>query len=77
MHDDSRDPAAAQRRIARFAFGAMALVSILVGFAIWQFADAIGLDEYTAKLIAAVFVAVGIGDIVIFHFWDRLFKSRG
>jgi hypothetical protein len=76
MHEDSRNPAAAQRRIIRLAFGAMALGSVLVGFGVWQFADAIGLEEDTSRLIAIAFLAAGIGDVAVLHFWDRLFKNR-
>lgn len=77
MHDASRDQAAAQRRIARLAFGGMALVAMLTGLAIWQFADALGLDEYAAKLVATLFVIVGIGDLLIVtFFWGRLFIRR-
>ena len=77
MHDENRNPPAANRRIIRLAFGAMALGSVLVGFCVWQFADVIGLDADTARLIAAAFLIAGIGDVVVLHFWDRLFKNRG
>lgn len=51
MHDDSRDQAAAQRRIARLAFGGMALVAMLAGLAIWQFADALGRPPHRDLLL--------------------------
>jgi uncharacterized membrane protein len=76
MHDDNRTQTAAQRRIIRFAFGAMALGSVLVGLGVWQFADMIGLEEDTARLIATAFLAAGIGDALVLHFWDRLFKDK-
>lgn len=76
MHDDSRSPTAPNRRIVRFAFGAMALASVLIGFGVWQFADVIGLEPDTARLIAIAFLAAGIGDVAVLHFWDRLFKSK-
>ena len=75
MHDDSRDQAANASRIARLAFGGMALFAILAGLVLWQFSDAIGLAEDTARLIAAVFVIAGIGDVLVVFFWDRLFKQ--
>lgn len=77
MHNDSRRQTAAQRQIVRFAFGAMALGSVVVGLGVWQFAGAIGLEEDTARLIATAFLAAGIGDALVLHFWDRLFKDRG
>ncbi len=77
MHDDSRGRTAANRRIIRFAFGAMALGSVLVGLGVWQFADMIGLEEDTSRLIAIAFLAAGIGDVAVLHFWDRLFKNKG
>lgn len=77
MHDDSRDQPPAQRRVVRLAFSGMALAAILAGIAIWQFADALGLDEYVAKLVAMLFVIVGISDVLLVtFFWDRLFTRR-
>lgn len=77
MHDDSRDQAAKQSRIARFAFGVMALFAVLAGLVLWQFSAAIGLEEDTARLIATVFVIAGVGDVLVVFFWDRLFKNKG
>ena len=77
MHDDSRGQTAAQRRIVRFAFGVMALASVLVGFGVWYFAAALGIQDDTARLIATAFLAAGIGDVLVLHFWDRLFKNQG
>lgn len=77
MHDDNRDQAARQSRIARFAFGAMAHFAILAGLVLWQFSTAIGLQEDTARLIATVFVIAGVGDVLIVYFWDHLFKKNG
>lgn len=76
MQDDNGRRAAAQRRIVRLAFGGMALLSIVAGIVLWNFAAALGLDDDTARLIATVFILVGIGDYLILHFWDRLFKDR-
>jgi hypothetical protein len=76
MQDDNGRRTAAQRRIVRLAFGGMALLSIVAGIVLWNFAAALGLDDDTARLIATVFILVGIGDYLILHFWDRLFKDR-
>jgi hypothetical protein len=76
LHDDGRNQSATQRRIVRLAFGAMALTSVIVGFGVWQFADRIGIEEETAQLIAMAFLAAGIGDVLVLHFWDRLFRNR-
>lgn len=64
------------RRIVRLAFGAMALFSVLAGLGIWMYAGAIGIEEDTAQLIATVFVIAGIGDALVLHYWDRLFKDK-
>lgn len=64
------------RRIVRVAFGAMALFSVVAGFVIWQFADAIGIEQDTAQLIATVFLIAAAGDALVLHFWDRLFKDN-
>ena len=76
MHDDNRTQTAAQSRIARLAFGGMALLAMLAGLVIWQFSGALGLQEDTARLIAMVFIIVGIGDVLVVYFWDRLFGQR-
>lgn len=76
MHDDNHGRTTVQRRIVRLAFGAMALTSVVIGFSVWQFADRIGIEEETAQLIAMAFLAAGIGDVLVLHFWDRLFKNR-
>jgi hypothetical protein len=76
MQDDDRRQPGSNQRIVRLAFGAMALFSVLAGLVIWMYADAIGIEEETAQLIATIFVIVGIGDALVLHFWDRLFKDR-
>ena len=76
MHDDQRDQKTDNQRIIRLAFGAMALFAVFAGLAIWMFADALGMDEDTAQLIATVFVIAGVGDALVLHFWDRLFKEK-
>lgn len=76
MNDDRGNQSTSQRRIVRLAFGAMALTSVVVVFGVWLFADRIGIEEETARLIAVAFLAAGIGDVLVLHFWDRLFKSR-
>ena len=75
MNDDNHRQTAARRRIVRLAFGGMALFSIVAGLILWNFAAALGLDEDTSRLIATVFIVVGIGDYLVLHFWDRLFKD--
>ncbi len=77
MQDGNRAGPAANQRLIRLAFGAMALFSVLAGLAIWMFADPIGIEGDTAQLIATVFVIAGIGDALVLHFWDRLFKDKG
>ena len=76
MPADNHDRTAANQRIVRFALGAMALFSVIAGLAIWMFAGSIGIDEDTTRLIAIVFVIAGVGDALVLHFWDRLFKPR-
>lgn len=76
MSDNRTPKLDMNRRIVRLAFGAMALFSVLAGLGIWQFADTIGLEEDTARLIASAFVLAGVGDVAVLHFWDRLFKDK-
>lgn len=64
------------RRIVRVAFSAMALFSVVAGFVIWQFGEAIGIERDTAQLIATVFLIAGVGDALVLHYWERLFKDN-
>jgi hypothetical protein len=77
MRDDNRSMTAAQHRIIRLVFGVLALASLLAGFVIWSFGPALGIDDDTARLVAIVLLAAGIGDVAVLHFWDRLFKAKG
>lgn len=58
------------------AFGLMALASLLLGFAIYLFAERIGLDEVTGRLVATAFIIAGALDAAVLYVWDRLFSSR-
>lgn len=61
-------------RVARLAFGAGALLGVLVGLGLYVFSDVLGLHEETAEILAIAFLVAGVGDYLILHFWDRIFR---
>lgn len=63
-------------RLAKAAFAAMALGSVLAGFALYLLQARIGLSEDTARLVSTAFVLVGIGDTIVLLLWDRIFSWR-
>jgi hypothetical protein len=73
MENDRNKPEAKDSGV-KTAFAAMALASILVGLAIYLLQSELGIPEDTARLVATVFLAAGIADIVLLYFWDRIFK---
>ncbi len=64
-------------RRGKLYFGVLALVMILLGFVFYVFSDALGIDEQTAKLVAAAFLIAGLFDYLILHFWDRIYEKFG
>lgn len=73
----SRSPSDRQspNRFVRAAFAVLALLSILVGLLLYQFADSLGFDKETTEIIAIAFLIAGVGDYVVLHFWDRIFRK--
>jgi predicted alpha/beta-fold hydrolase len=67
--------AAARTRVAKLVFMGMALGSLLLGLAMYLLADALRMPADTARLVATVFILVGIGDALVLYFWDRLFTQ--
>lgn len=65
-----------QQRLIKVAFGAMALVCLLVGLSLYVFADRFGLDADTARYVAIAFLVAGVGDYIVLKFWDRLARRR-
>lgn len=76
MSDDRSGGSASRHRTAKLAFGAMAIVSVLFGLAIYLFQKSLGLDRVQASLIAAAFLVAGAADYIILSAWDRLFPPR-
>ena len=72
---DPSEGARRRNRIAKAAFAAGALVSVLAGLVLYLFADAFGLDHDTAELVAIAFLGVGAVDALLLGFWDRLFRA--
>ena len=62
---------------ARFTFAAMALGSILAGLVVYLLQARLGIPEDTARLVSTVFLLVGIADLVLVYFWDRIFTRQG
>ena len=54
----------------------MALVSLLLGFALYLFGEWLGLDETTGRLVATAFIVAGALDTAVLYFWDRLFSPH-
>lgn len=61
-------------RLAKAAFAAMALVSVLLGLALYLLQGRIGISEETARLVSSAFILVGIADTIVLFLWDRIFK---
>lgn len=59
------------------AFAALALGSVLAGLAVYLLQGALGIPPDTAQFIAVIFIGVGIADLALLYFWDRIFKRRG
>ena len=72
QHRQFREPG----RVAKLAFGVMALFSLLAGAVLFYFAEYFGFDQETSQIVALVFLIAGFADYLILHFWDRLFKRR-
>ena len=72
-----RPNAESRERLAKTAFAAMALVSVLAGLGLYLVQARIGIAEETARLVSTVFFVVGIADTIILFLWDRIFKRSG
>lgn len=59
------------------AFAAMALGSILAGLVVYLLQTRLGIPEDTARLVSTAFLIVGIADLALLYFWDRIFRRRG
>jgi TRAP-type C4-dicarboxylate transport system permease small subunit len=64
-------------RLAKAAFAAMALVSVLTGLGLYLLQARIGISEETARLVSTAFIVVGIADTIVLFLWDRIFKRGG
>jgi TRAP-type C4-dicarboxylate transport system permease small subunit len=67
----------ARERLAKVAFAAMALVSVLVGLGLYLLQARLGISEETARILATVFLVLGIADTAVLFLWDRIFKRGG
>lgn len=65
-----------RRRLARTAFAVAALLSVATGLALYLLADHLGLDAWTARLIALAFLIAGAADYAVLLAWDRLFGRQ-
>ncbi|MCB1548427.1 MAG: hypothetical protein KDJ41_11440 [Hyphomicrobiaceae bacterium] len=64
-------------KAARLLFGAMALLLVLSGLAIYLVSDHLGIPTQTAKWLAAIMLVVGLADYVLLLLWDRIFTRTG
>lgn len=63
-------------RIAKIAFGIMAIVCLSAGLILYLFAADLGMDPDTARFVAIAFLVAGFADYLVLRFWDRLMKKR-
>jgi len=55
-------------------FAALALGSVLAGFAVYLLQGQLGIPSETARYITTVFVVLGVVDAVVLYLWDRYTK---
>ncbi len=72
----SEQPTPGANRTAKIIFGAMALVSVLLGLVIYVFADAFGIEPEVAALIAIAFLLAGVIDYILLRNWDRFMRPK-
>ncbi len=72
------DPRRADSRAVqvRMVFGALALMSLVLGLGLYLAAERLGLDEGTARLIATAFLIAGVFDAAVVYFWNRIFSRK-
>ena len=58
----------------KLMFGSLVLFMIVLGFGIYFFSHALGIDSDIAEFIAIAFLGVGVVDYLILCFWDRIFN---
>lgn len=61
-------------RLAKAAFAAMALLSVLAGLALYLLQAQFGISEDTARMVSTAFILVGIADTIVLFLWNRIFK---
>lgn len=72
------DPSSARgARTVRIMFAGLALASLATALALYAWAEQLGLDEFTGRLIATAFLVTAVADTLILYFWDRLFMRKG
>jgi hypothetical protein len=64
-------------RAVRIMFAGLALASLAIGLALYTWSEKLGLDEFTARLLATAFLVTAVADAIILYFWDRLFMRKG
>ena len=64
-------------RTIRLLFAGLALASLAIGLTLYTLSERLGLDEFTARLLATAFLAAAVADALILYFWDRLFTRKG
>jgi hypothetical protein len=63
-----------KEQTTRSLFAALALGSVLAGLAVYLLQAPLGIPPDTAQFIALAFIGVGIADVAVLYFWDRIFK---
>ncbi len=65
-----------QAQLIRRIIAVMGLASLLAALCLYAFADSIGLDPGTARLMVTAFVMAAIADGLVVRYWDHLFGRR-
>jgi xanthine/uracil permease len=73
---DQKDDGGARDSGMKSTFLAMALGSILAGLMVYLLQAQLGIPEDTARLVSTALLAVGVADLSLLYFWDRIFKRR-
>jgi len=71
--DVERSSTEKRERLAKAAFAAMALLSVLAGLALYLLQEQIGISEDTARMVSTAFILVGIADTIVLFLWNRIF----
>jgi hypothetical protein len=74
---DDRTPANTSEQRVKAAFAALATGSLIAAALLYVLRGVLGIPDDTARLISTVLVLAAVADVLVLHFWDRIFKRPG